>query len=48
MNFLFGEFCLKEGRRELLRGGYPVALEPRTFDVLTYLIRHRDRAVSRD
>lgn len=32
---------------ELRRGGRPVPLEPQAFDVLTYLVSHRDRVVSK-
>ena len=46
-HYLFGEFACFPQRRELLRGGAPVDLEPRVFDLLVLLIRQRDRAVSR-
>lgn len=48
MSIRFHEFELEEARRELLRDGNPVALEPRAFDCLRFLIRHRSRAVSKD
>jgi TolB-like protein/Flp pilus assembly protein TadD len=35
-------------RRELTRGGKPVAATPQVFDLLLYLIRNRDRVVSKD
>ena len=35
-------------RRELRRGGNPVAATPQVFDLLLYLICNRDRVVSRD
>ncbi len=41
----FGDFELSEERVELRRGGEPVAVEPQVFDVLAYLVRHRDRVV---
>ena len=34
--------------REVRRNGPLVDVEPRAFDLLIYLIRHRDRAVSKD
>jgi len=34
--------------RELKRGGQVVALQPRVFDLISYLVRHRDRAVGKD
>ena len=48
MAYAFGEYVLHVKRRELLRGGELVALEPQVFDLLVYLVAHRDRVVSRD
>jgi DNA-binding winged helix-turn-helix (wHTH) protein len=48
MLFTFGECSIDCDRRELSRGTELVAVEPQVFDVLVYLIRHRDRVVSRD
>ena len=48
MLFTFGTCSIDCDRRELRRGGALVAVEPQVFDVLVYLIRHRDRVVSRD
>jgi pimeloyl-ACP methyl ester carboxylesterase len=39
---------LDTDRRELRRGAETVALEPQIFDILEFLIRHRDRVVSND
>lgn len=44
----FGEFTLDALARELRRGDTPVALSPRAFDCIAYLIEHRDRAVGKD
>ncbi|MEA2760655.1 MAG: adenylate cyclase [Methylobacteriaceae bacterium] len=44
----FEDFLLDGGRRELRRGGAIIAVEPKVFDLLAYLIRHRERVVSRD
>src|SRR6185503_8167643 len=44
----FGNCSVDCARRELRRGGKLVAIEPQVFDVLVYLIQHRDRVVSRD
>ncbi len=41
----FGEFDLDVASRQLLRRGTPVHLEPQAFDLLTYLVEHRDRVV---
>src|SRR5499425_2186673 len=48
MVFRFGDHVLDVGRRELHRGTEPVALEPQVFDLLVYLVRNRDRVVSKD
>ena len=48
MTFAFGDYVLDAGRRELRRSGEPVALEPQVFDILVYLLRNRDRVVSKD
>jgi TolB-like protein/cytochrome c-type biogenesis protein CcmH/NrfG len=39
---------LDVGRRELLRGGHRVALQPQVFDLLVHLVQNRDRVVSKD
>lgn len=46
--YRFGEFELDPASRELSRGGERVALPPKSFECLVYLIAHRDRAVGRD
>lgn len=43
----FGEFELDGDLFELRRGGRPVRLEPKAFNVLAYLIAHRDRVVGK-
>jgi adenylate cyclase len=48
VRYLFEDYELDTDRQELRRGADPVTLEPQVFDVLTHLIRHRDRVVSRD
>ncbi len=48
MLFLFGNFALDCERRELRAGGSAVPVEPQVFDLLVYLIRNRDRVVSKD
>jgi len=44
----FNNFTLDPDRRELRRGDALVAVEPQVFDLLEFLIRARDRVVSRD
>jgi len=46
--YQFENYLLDVSRRELRRAGHLVPLEPRVFDLLEYLIRNRDRAVSKD
>ena len=48
MLFLFGEFVLDTDRRELRKAAGLISVEPQVFDLLTYLIRNRDRVVSKD
>jgi TolB-like protein len=47
MLFSFGDLVLDTERRELRRGAELVALEPQVFDLLVYLVRNRDRVVSK-
>jgi adenylate cyclase len=46
--FLFDDYGLDTQRRELRRGGDVVAVEPKVFDLLVYLVQNRHRVVSRD
>jgi eukaryotic-like serine/threonine-protein kinase len=50
MVFAFGEFELDIGACALRRRGrsLPLRLQPKVFDVLRYLIEHRDRVVSKE
>src|SRR5262249_10507968 len=48
MQFVFENHMLDTERRELLRDGIPIALQPQVFDVLVHLIANRDRVVSKD
>lgn len=45
MRFQFLNFSLDTDRRELVRDGAPVRISPKNFDVLVYLVEHRDRMV---
>ncbi len=47
-SYRFADFQLGPARRELWRGGALVAVPPRAFDAIVYLVEHRDRAVGRD
>jgi class 3 adenylate cyclase/DNA-binding winged helix-turn-helix (wHTH) protein/tetratricopeptide (TPR) repeat protein len=46
--YVFGDVELDEERCELRRAGAPIRLEPKAFRVLVYLVRHRERVVTRD
>ena len=46
--YYFSEFVLDINRRELRRGKVHIAIEPQVFDLLEFLIRSRERVVSRD
>jgi len=46
--YVFDGSVLDTDRRELRRDGMVVDIEPQVFDLLEYLIRHRERVVSRD
>ena len=48
MAFLFGDMALDGVRRELRSGSVLLQLEPQVFDLLEFLVRNRDRVVSRD
>jgi len=48
VRYLFEDYALDADRRELLRGMEPIPVEPQVFDLLHYLIRNRDRVVSKD
>jgi TolB-like protein len=48
VSFRFGLFEVDVERQELRREGAVVPIEPQVFDVLLYLIQHRDRIVSKD
>ncbi len=45
--YAFADFEIDLERFELRREGERVQIGPRAFDVLAYLIRHRDRAISK-
>jgi DNA-binding winged helix-turn-helix (wHTH) protein len=46
--FVFEPFRLQPERRLLLANGLPVTLTPRAYDILEFLVRNRDRVVTRD
>jgi TolB-like protein/cytochrome c-type biogenesis protein CcmH/NrfG len=48
LRFLFEEYAFDTDRRELHRGEDVVSVTPQVFDLLDYLIRNRERVVSKD
>lgn len=48
MLYSFDNFLLDTERRELRRGAAPVSVQPQVFDLLEYLIRNRERVVTKD
>ena len=48
MQFLFGDYALDTDRRELTRGSTRIAIGPQVFDLLVYLVKNRERVVSKD
>ncbi|MGY4575194.1 winged helix-turn-helix domain-containing tetratricopeptide repeat protein [Bradyrhizobium sp. USDA 3256] len=48
MRYLFGEYSFDVDRREVHRGVDVVSVAPQVFDLIDYLIRNRDRVVSKD
>jgi DNA-binding winged helix-turn-helix (wHTH) protein/predicted ATPase len=48
MLYIFESCILDSDRRELRRGHDAVPIQPQVFDLLEFLIRNRDRVVSRD
>ena len=47
MVYRFTDCELDEHLYQLRRDGAPVPVEPKVFDVLAYLIQHRDRVVGK-
>ena len=48
MRYFFDDFSLDNERRELCRGTEVIAIAPKVFDLLGYLIGNRERVVSKD
>jgi DNA-binding winged helix-turn-helix (wHTH) protein len=43
MRYVFGDYILDTRRYELRRAGALIALRPKVFRLLVYLLAHRDR-----
>lgn len=48
MRYCFGEYTLDTGTLQLLEGSTEVDVEPQVFAVLSHLVRHRDRVVTKE
>ena len=48
LRYLFEDYAFDTDRRELHRGADVVPIAPQVFDLLDYLIRNRERVVSKD
>jgi len=48
LRYQFNGFALDTDRRELRRESVLVPVEPQVFDLLAYLVQHRDRVVTKD
>jgi TolB-like protein len=48
LRYLFEDYALDTDRRELRRGADVVSVAPQAFDLLVFLIRERERFVSKD
>lgn len=48
MQYVFGDYILDPSRRELIRGSEVIAAGPQVFDLLQYLVEHREHVVSKD
>jgi DNA-binding response OmpR family regulator len=46
--FTAGEISVDTSRRQAFRGGTPLALKPKEYELLAFLIRNRSRAFTRD
>jgi len=44
----FGDYQLDTERRELTHGAEPISVGPQVFDLLVFLVQHRDRVVSKE
>ncbi|MGE0725157.1 MAG: winged helix-turn-helix domain-containing protein, partial [Alphaproteobacteria bacterium] len=48
MLYLFEDFALDTGRRELRRNDVAVPVEPKVFDLIVHLLANRDRVADKD
>jgi TolB-like protein len=48
VQYVFGDYALDPDRRELARHAEAVAIGPKVFDLLLFLVKNRDHVVSKD
>src|SRR5215218_5622313 len=48
VTFRFEDFALDPNRRELRREGSVIDVEPQVFDLICYLVRERERVVTKN
>ena len=48
MRYQFDQFTIDTSQYQILHNQSPVACEPKVFDVIVYLVEHRERLISRD
>jgi TolB-like protein len=48
VQYVFGDCALDPDRRELIRSSSTIAIGPKVFDLLVFLVRNRERVVSKD
>src|SRR5438552_12090797 len=48
MTYRFEDYCLDVDRQELRRGNERSDIEPQVLDLLQYIVRNRERVVSKD
>jgi TolB-like protein len=48
VKYVFGDYALDPDRRELTRHAEAVAIGPKVFDLLLFLVKNRDHVVSKD
>jgi len=48
LRYFFEDYAFDTDRRELHRGAHAVSVAPQVFDLLDYLIRNRERVISKD
>jgi DNA-binding response OmpR family regulator len=47
-SLVFGDLAIDESRHEVMRGGVPLALKPKEYELLTFLARQHGIVLSRN